>query len=135
VRPLALLGLTCGLCMSGCLERTITVTSEPPGALVTLNSVEVGRTPVTTAFTYYGVYDVRLSREGYEPVWTKKKAAAPLYEYPPVDLVASAMPADIRTRLTWHFVLTPQVTADAPAAEASLVERARAMKRGTEAPN
>jgi hypothetical protein len=112
----------------GCLERTITVTSEPPGALVTLNSVEVGRTPVTTSFLYYGVYEVRLSREGYAPVWDKRNAPGPIYEYPPVDLVAEAIPAEFETNFTWHFVLEPEEAPDAPGAEDALVGRARGLR-------
>ncbi len=43
----------------GCVERTVTITSEPDNALVYLNDEEIGRTPVTVSFTFYGVYDVR----------------------------------------------------------------------------
>ena len=48
----------------GCVERLITVRSQPSGALVYLNDEEVGRTPVTVPFTFYGYYDVRLEHEG-----------------------------------------------------------------------
>lgn len=93
--------------LSGCLKRTIEVTSEPPGALVWINDVEVGRTPVTTDFTHYGHYDVRIRREGYEPILTSIRAKAPLYELPPVDLAAEAVPARIENKLKWNFILTP----------------------------
>lgn len=109
----------------GCLERTVTITSTPPGAVVWLNDVEVGRTPVTTGFTFYGVYDVRLRREGFEPVVTTREAAAPIYEYPPVDFVAEAVPARIRTRLVWDFELVP---VDEAGAEVGFLERAREMQ-------
>lgn len=56
-----LLLLTVGL--SGCIERTITITSEPSGSLVHLNDEPVGRTPLTVPFTFYGTYDVRLEHE------------------------------------------------------------------------
>ncbi len=52
------------LLCTGCIERLITVSSQPPGALVYLNDEEVGRTPVTVPFRFYGVYDVRLEHEG-----------------------------------------------------------------------
>jgi hypothetical protein len=123
----------CALALGGCLERTITVTSEPPGALVTINSVEVGRTPVSTAFMYYGVYDVRVRRDGYIPVWEKREASAPIYEWPPLDLVAEAIPAEITTNIKWHFVLQPEERADAPGAEEGLVARARDLRTQTQA--
>ena len=119
--------------LTGCLERTVTVTSEPPGAVVTMNNVEVGRTPVTTAFRYYGTYDVRLKKEGYEPVWTPMKASAPLYEYPPIDLAAEALPVDISTNLHWHFDLTAQPPSGDPAAEDALISRARDLRDQTQA--
>ena len=64
---LAIAVFACGLaiCSTGCLKRTISVTTEPPGALVWINDVEVGRTPLETDFTFYGIYDVRLRREGW----------------------------------------------------------------------
>ncbi len=51
---------------SGCVQRQLTVTTDPPGTLVHLNGQEFGRTPVTRDFTWYGTYDVELRKEGYE---------------------------------------------------------------------
>ncbi|MGH7754255.1 MAG: PEGA domain-containing protein, partial [Gemmatimonadales bacterium] len=95
------------LCCGGCLQRRIVVTSEPSGAVVWINDQEVGRTPVETGFTFYGVYDVRVHKEGFEPVGEARKAKAPWYEYPGPDLVASAMPFRIRKTVRWHFDLVP----------------------------
>jgi hypothetical protein len=111
----------------GCLERTVTITSDPPGAVVRLNDIEVGRTPITTDFTYYGVYDVRLNREGQEPLAVNQRARAPIYEYPPLDLAATVLPIPIRTRLQWHYELEPEVRVETLEAEAALIERARQM--------
>lgn len=92
-------------CLAGCVERRIHITSEPSGALVSLNDVEVGATPCEVDFTYFGVYDVRLRKAGYEPLLTKAEAKAPLHEWPLIDLVAMAVPVRKRTRIDWHFVL------------------------------
>lgn len=91
-----------------------------------LNDVEVGRTPVKTGFTYYGDFDVRLRKEGYEPLVTHKVAKAPIYEYAPIDMGATAWPGRIKTDLVWHFDLTP--TPDAKADEAGLTARARELR-------
>jgi hypothetical protein len=93
------------VCLAGCLERRVHVESDPPGALVTINDVEIGRTPVEADFTYYGEYDVRLDLDGYEPLRTRARADTPIYEYPPFDLVATAMPAKIENVVRWHFKL------------------------------
>ena len=111
----------------GCMDRTVTITSDPPGAVVWMNDAEVGRTPVTTAFTFYGKYDVRLRKDGYEPLVTSADLVAPIYEYPPLDLAAMAFPLRIRTERRWHFELQPQPPEDEERQE-SLIERARAMQ-------
>ena len=50
---------------AGCVKRTISISSNPSGALVWVNDREVGRTPVEFEFLYYGEYDLRLERDGY----------------------------------------------------------------------
>lgn len=93
--------------LAGCVERRIHISSEPSGAMVTLNDVQVGATPCEVDFTYFGVYDVRLRKAGFEPLATKAEAKAPFHEWPVVDLAAMAVPVTKRTRIDWHFVLEP----------------------------
>jgi hypothetical protein len=126
---LAGLGITATL--GGCLERRMTITSQPPGATVTVNDVEIGRTPVTASFVYFGKYDVQLEREGYQPLRVKAKASTPIYEYPPIDLLASAFPMIIRSDVRFHYVLEPQNSTGQAREEAerSLVERAHAFRK------
>ncbi|MBS0195881.1 MAG: PEGA domain-containing protein [Planctomycetes bacterium] len=123
----AILMVGAALLLGGCLERRVSITSEPPGALVTANDVELGRTPLEADFTYYGTYDVRVEKEGYEPLRTKAKAQSPIYEYPPIDLVATAIPANIEKVTTWHFKLEPRST-DQAGMEAGALERAKALR-------
>jgi hypothetical protein len=111
--------------LSGCVERTIRVTSEPPGAIVWLNNVEVGRTPVETDFTFYGEYDVRLNREGFEPIVTTRDANAPIHEWPGLDLVAAALPFTFSNTVKWHFDMAPTPESiDPTQAQADLLQRA-----------
>src|SRR5689334_12153842 len=76
LRLLVLL-ITAGFIASGCVRRTLSITSDPPGALLWLNGREVGRTPVDVDFIYYGVYDVQLVKDGYEPLLSSGHADAP----------------------------------------------------------
>ncbi|MEO1008631.1 MAG: PEGA domain-containing protein [Planctomycetota bacterium] len=120
-----------GVSLAGCGSRTLSITSEPSGALVSLNGDEVGRTPLEVGFRYYGQYDVRLRREGYEPLAANPWAAAPWYEYPPIDVVL--LPFPIETRIDWHFELEPAAsTGDAPEARDALIERAGELRERTE---
>ncbi|MEM1213284.1 MAG: PEGA domain-containing protein [Planctomycetota bacterium] len=115
---------------AGCVERTIEITSEPSGALVYLNDEEVGRTPVRVPFTFYGVYDVRLEREGYEPKWTTGEAAAPWWDYPGPDLVAEMVPG-AASRVAWHYELEASVPVEEVDTDA-LLERARELRERAE---
>jgi hypothetical protein len=94
--------------LAGCLERRLYITSEPTGALVRLNDVEVGRTPVEVDFEWYGTYDVRLELEGHEPLATSAKADAPVHEWPGIDFVTMALPMKFKNDVRWHFELEPE---------------------------
>lgn len=108
---------------AGCLERRVSITSDPPGATVIVNDVELGRTPLEAGFTHCGLYDVRVEHDGYDPLRTAARAPAPFHEYPPVDLLATALPVTVSTVVPWNFTLTP-----AAAADAGLLDRARALR-------
>lgn len=103
----AAVGLAACACVAGCVSRRVSITSDPPGALVAVNDVEVGRTPVEAELTYYGMYDVRVEKPGYETLRTRAPADAPFYEYPPVDLAAMTWPAGAEHVVRWHFRLEP----------------------------
>jgi PEGA domain len=108
---------------AGCVRRTLEISSDPPGALVYLNDREVGRTPVEVDFTYYGRYDVRLTKDGHEALLTSGEAKSPIWDTIPLDLAAEAVPGEPHVRIKWHYTL--QRLNDDPAA---LAERARELR-------
>ena len=122
------------LTLPGCLQRTISITTEPPGATVWLNDVEVGTTPLETDFTYYGAYDVRIRRAGYEPILDRRKITPPLHERPVIDLFAEMIPAKISNRIEWTFAMKPADESAQPAglgadaSDAAAVERAKDLR-------
>jgi len=77
--------------LSGCVERTIRITSDPPGARVFLNDEEVGTTPVRTTFLWYGDYDIILRKDGYQTVKTHARIDPPWYQIPPLDFVSECL--------------------------------------------
>ena len=93
--------LLAALLLSGCVRRSLTVKSNPPGALVYLNGVEVGRTPMTRDFSWYGTYDVVLRKEGYETLKTRGKVIAPWWQWVPIDLVAELLPLHDKRELAY----------------------------------
>jgi hypothetical protein len=91
--------------------------------MVWLNDREVGRSPVAVDFDYYGTYDVRLERDGYEPQMTSGDARGPWWDTVGLDLVAELMPFTIHSRVEWHYELEP--IDDDPEA---LAQRARELR-------
>lgn len=120
--------------LAGCAQRVIEVTTEPSGALVTINDVPVGRTPLQTEFTYYGDYDVQVRMDGYEPLRTKATAWTPLYERPPIDLVTAPVPYE--TVVKWHFKLEPSLERTEPKQEfeEGLITRAKGLRDQVDPP-
>src|SRR5208282_4674368 len=93
--------------MGGCVERTLSVQSDPPGALVYLNDQEIGRTPMEHDFVWYGTYDIALRMEGYESLKTKARVVAPIYEWVPLDLFAELLPIPLKDRRDLYYRLSP----------------------------
>ncbi len=107
--------------LAGCVERTVTINTEPKGAIVWLNDKEVGRTPVRVPFKWYGDYDVIIRKEGYETLKTHRKLVRPWYEYIPLDLFAEVFtPAVIHDDHFWEFSLEREKSVD----EGQLLKRA-----------
>ncbi len=134
-RSVLLLVIGATALLPACMRRTICITSEPAGASVTVNDVQVGRTPCEFDFTYYGTYDVLWTLDGYEPLRKAMPTRAPLYEYPPIDIPATAWPGGIETLRKWHVTMTPSQesaigddTEKRKAFEQQLVDRAKSVR-------
>jgi len=113
------------LTASGCVRRTITITTEPPNARVFLNDQEIGHSAVTTDFLWYGDYDVIIRKEGFETLATNWKINPPWYQRVPVDFFAEVLwPGQIHDQHSRHYVLEPakQQSPD------DVVERANALR-------
>jgi len=91
---------------TGCVERKLTINTSPEGALVMLNDEEVGVSPVTVSFQWYGDYAVRISKPGFETLKTNRKLKAPLHDKFPFDFFAQLLtPRRIVDEYEWTFDL------------------------------
>ena len=90
----------------GCVERKLTIVTEPAGALVALNDEEIGTSPVTVGFEWYGDYSVRISKDGYQTLNTHQKLKRPWRDKFPWDLFADMFMTKI-DEYTWTFKLEP----------------------------
>ncbi len=99
-------GVLITLLAAGCVERQLTINTQPQGAVVTLNDEEIGTSPVTVSFNWYGDYCVRISKEGYETLNTHRELAGPWYDKFPFDFFAQIVSAK-RTvdKYEWTFTL------------------------------
>jgi len=107
---------------TGCVERSLKISSDPQGARVFVNDKEIGVTPVKTNFLWYGEYDLILRREGFKTLKTSYLAKAPWYQYPPIDLIAECLIAT--TIKDEHVLPTYQLEPAAPPVLEEAVKRA-----------
>ena len=99
---------------SGCVTRSLTIRTDPPGALVYLNDQLKGTSPVTYDFMWYGWHRVMLRKDGFERVEDRKLLSAPFYLWVPFDLAMELLPIRFRDTHTWNYTLTQTQQPSAP---------------------
>jgi hypothetical protein len=116
--------------LGGCVERRIKVNTSPQGARVVLNDEQIGVSPVTVSFQWYGDYAVRISKEGYQTLVTHRPLKAPWYDAFPFDFFAQVLwPGRIVDDYEWTFELQPAV----PVQREDLVHRAEIIEEEAKA--
>ena len=103
----------------------MTITTEPQGALVIISDLEVGRTPLTIPFTWYGDYEIIIRKDGYTTIGTHQKISAPIYEIPPIDLLSAIAPWTYHDRRYFHY----EMVKFQPAPSEELIRRAELMRK------
>lgn len=136
----AVAGLAVVTTSAGCVRRTLTINTDPQGAVVWLNGEEVGKTPVTTDFLWYGDYEVIARKPGYQTLISHYLINEPVYELPGIDLLSEVFyPGHIVDARTTTLALSPEALPSSDtllANAAELRERALAIespKRATPA--
>jgi hypothetical protein len=117
------------LVVAGCVDRKLTINTNPSGALVCLNDEEIGVSPATVSFNWYGDYNVTIRKQGYQTLQTHRKLQSPRHDYFPFDFFAEVLyPGRIVDSYKWSFDLTPQKEID----RSELVQSAEQLKQKTE---
>lgn len=117
--------LVAAVVIGGCVEREMTITTEPAGALVLVSDLEIGRTPVTIPFTWYGDYEIIIRKDGYTTIDTHQQINPPIYEIMPIDLLSAIAPWTYHDRRYFHYEMDEL---ELPEAE-ELIERAERMRK------
>lgn len=93
----------------GCVNRRLTIRSNPPGAYVYVDNQPIGYTPVSTHFNYYGTREIRLERDGFETLRVRQKFTPPWYQIPPLDLISENFwPRETRDERVLDFQMQPR---------------------------
>ena len=99
-----------GLAATGCVERRYTIRTDPPGALVYINSEEAGISPVSVNYTYYGDRRVTIQAEGYETINTVVPIRAPWWDNLLTEFVSeNLVPVTLRDEREFRFTMAPAV--------------------------
>jgi hypothetical protein len=123
------------LAAAGCILRELRIETEPPGAEVRLNGTAVGRTsrdgPLVVPFRHYGVYEVELTKEGYEILRVEEPVLAPAYARFPLCLFTELLwPGRIRDERALSYELSPPRMPE----REELVEKASRASEGLRGP-
>ena len=95
------------LVLTGCVRQSLTIKTDPPGAMVYVNDQLKGASPVTYDFMWYGWHRLTLRKDGFERLDDRRQLRAPVYLWIPFDLVMELLPFSIRDARVWSYTLTP----------------------------
>jgi hypothetical protein len=125
MRKTALILILTTVMAAGCVERELTINTQPQGAVVTLNDEEIGTSPVTVSFNWYGDYCVRISKDGFETLNTHRELKGPWYDCFPFDFFAQIASAKRKVdKYEWTFTLEEKKQVNPQ----ELVEKAQQLK-------
>jgi hypothetical protein len=121
--------------LPGCVERTLTLRSDPPGATVVVNGDYAGTTPVKFPFETYGVFDVVMSYPGHTRLHETVPVKAPWWEKIPIDFfVEDVWPGCVRDDHEATLTLKPAAAADESGIEQREQDRRARMQAAESVP-
>lgn len=113
------------------MHRRMTIRSDPPGALVRLEGEDIGYTPVSIDYTYYGKREITLLKDGYETLTVLQPVPPPWYQVLPFEFVSDNVAlTKINDRRDFTYRLQPQRMV--PTQE--LIERANGLRSEAQIP-
>ncbi|ADV62891.1 PEGA domain protein [Isosphaera pallida ATCC 43644] len=99
------------LTTTGCVKRRMTIRTDPPGALVSVNGEELGPSPVSKSFTYYGDREVELVADGYERRRLVQPTPPPWWNNALTEFVTeNLIPLTLRDEREFFYQLQPAST-------------------------
>jgi hypothetical protein len=97
---------------SGCVERRYTIRTDPPGATVLVNGEEIGPSPASKSFNYYGDRKITLILDGYQTKTLIQPIKAPWWDnYVTEFFTENLVPVSLRDERDYKYALEPSQTA------------------------
>src|SRR5437773_3184640 len=94
---------------TGCVRRRLTIRTSPPGAQVYVDNQEIGTTPCSASFIYYGTRNITVMKSGYRTEKVFQPINPPWYEISPVDFVSeNLVPMELRDERVVDIQLVPE---------------------------
>ena len=104
------LAIACVMLIEGCVTRSITVRSEPPGAGAYLDDERIGETPVTVPFRHYGTRRIRVEKQGFQTESRLVEMNPPWYQVIVLDLICEVLiPYKFHDKRVYSFELRKAV--------------------------
>ncbi len=105
----ALLLLFVGIgALSGCVERRYTIRTDPPGATVVVNGEEIGPSPASKSFVFYGDRKISLIKDGYQTKTLIQPIKAPWWDnYITEFFTENVVPVSLRDEREFTYKLEP----------------------------
>jgi len=118
-------------CLStGCIQRSLRIETDPPGAAVWVNGDDCGRTPVDIPFVNYGAIEIFIQKKDYATRKEVVRLRAPWYAVFPIDFFTDVLyPGKLHDRKTFAFKLEPLEQADMKALESRALEFSRKARK------
>ena len=100
---------SCGIgALSGCVERRYTIRTDPPGATVVVNGEEIGPSPASKSFVYYGDRKISLIKDGYQTKTLIQPIKAPWWDnYITEFFTENVVPVSLRDEREFTYKLEP----------------------------
>jgi hypothetical protein len=97
------------LLSSGCVERRMTIRSDPPGALVEVDGEPIGFSPASMSFTYYAPRKIKLIHDQYETMTVIQEVPPPWWDNIFTEFFTENLwPWTLRDEREFFYVLEPR---------------------------
>jgi PEGA domain-containing protein len=117
---------------SGCVRRRLTVRTFPAGAQVFVDNQEIGVTPCSASFVYYGTREIKVVKDGYRTETIFQKLNPPWYEIPPLDFVSENL---VSREIRDERIVDVQLVPEEIVPQDKLLARAQSLRDGAQTGN